>query len=225
MRRIRSKKIGLTGQWFGRLMPFRRAAWDHNRRLIWDCLCECGNIHRVRGDHLRSGKVRSCGCAHGSRHRIKDLTGQKFGKLTALKMLDKRLKGCIMWECQCECGNIHRTRSSGLLTGNVKSCGCLWIRHGWARTRLYRTWINLKVRCEDRKNKQYHNYGGRGITYHPSWEEFIPFRDWALAHGYTDELCIDRIDNDGGYEPSNCQWLTRSEHIKKTQLDRNRGAK
>ena len=86
-------------------------------------------------------------------------------------------------------------------------------KHGWKKTRLYNTWNHMKQRCSNIKNKDYLNYGGRGITVCPEWTDklngFINFRDWSLSNGYADNLQIDRKNNDGNYEPNNCQWLTK----------------
>lgn len=83
--------------------------------------------------------------------------------------------------------------------------------HGMSRTRLYRIWADMKTRCNNPNNKFYPRYGGRGISYCPEWDDFIPFRDWALSSGYSDDLTIDRIDNDGNYSPLNCKWSTQQE--------------
>jgi len=69
----------------------------------------------------------------------------------------------------------------------------------------------MKARCSNKNNVRYHNYGGRGIKVCDEWQEFIPFMNWAITHGYTDELTLDRINNDGNYEPSNCRWATNME--------------
>ena len=82
------------------------------------------------------------------------------------------------------------------------------IKHGMATTRLYQCWADMKQRCNNPHNQFYARYGGRGITYCESWEDFEPFMQWALSNGYSDLLTLDRINNDGNYEPNNCRWTT-----------------
>lgn len=84
-------------------------------------------------------------------------------------------------------------------------------KHGMSKTRLYRCWADMKTRCNCKTNRFYHRYGGRGIKVCEEWATFEPFKDWALNNGYSDELTIDRIDNDGDYCPGNCQWSTQKE--------------
>lgn len=94
--------------------------------------------------------------------------------------------------------------------------------HGMSRTRLYRCWQDMKHRCLNATSKDYHRYGGRGITFCDEWKEFEPFRDWALANGYDDKLTIDRIDNDGNYCPENCKWSTQKEQARNKKYLPNR---
>ncbi len=85
------------------------------------------------------------------------------------------------------------------------------IKHGMATTRLYQCWADMKQRCNNPHNQFYARYGGRGITYCESWEDFEPFMQWALSNGYSDLLTLDRINNDGNYTPDNCKWSTQAE--------------
>ena len=138
-----------------------------------------------------------------------DLTGQRFGMLTAIKRANVIGDGA-KWECVCDCGNtcIVSTRS---LRGGAKSCGCLKVRktHEMSKTRLYQIWINMKQRCGNPNNVHYKNYGNRGVKVCSEWEhDFMAFYNWSLENGYSEELEIDRIDNDEDYSPINCQWIT-----------------
>lgn len=85
-------------------------------------------------------------------------------------------------------------------------------KHGMAKTRLYKAWTNMRNRCNLIKDKEYQNYGGRGIKVCDEWQNsFETFMEWAMSHGYDNTLTIDRINVDGNYEPSNCRWITRQE--------------
>ena len=83
--------------------------------------------------------------------------------------------------------------------------------HGMSRTRLYRIWDNIRGRTLRPNNTYFKNYGGRGIKLYEPWREFVPFMQWALANGYTDQLSIDRTDNDGPYSPENCRWVAHKD--------------
>ena len=87
--------------------------------------------------------------------------------------------------------------------------------HGKTNTKLFNTWQNMKARCCNENNKNYSRYGGRGISVCKEWNEFVPFMDWSNNNGYEEGLSIDRVDVNGNYEPSNCQWITRSENSSK----------
>ena len=158
---------------------------------------------------------------------VKDLTGQKFNYLTVLEY-EGRKKSRTMWKCQCECGKITYVDSNSLKTGNTKACGCHqsdgWGNnktHGMTKTKLYRTWQGMRNRCYRKSNKYYYNYGGRGICVCDTWKNsFEAFRDWALSNGYDDRLMLDRIDNDGNYEPNNCRWVDRFQQMNNTRNNR-----
>ncbi|MGE6612526.1 hypothetical protein ACQKFG_18590 [Peribacillus sp. NPDC076916] len=156
-----------------------------------------------------------------------DLTGQKIKMFTVLELSNEKDKnGKKKWKCQCECGNIRYILAQDLMREKgQKSCGCNRIQsirearitHGMSDTRLYDIWIAMKSRCENPKNTNYHHYGGREIKVCNEWREFENFMEWALNNGYTDELSIDRIDVNGDYEPSNCQWVTQKVQMNNTR--------
>lgn len=154
---------------------------------------------------------------------ISKLQGQKFGKLTALKPIKLNQKNRVIWECKCDCGNLAYVESTKLKGGHTKSCGCLKTeavvsrnksnkKYNARKNRLYRIYYGMKTRCYNANEPHYHNYGERGIRICDEWlESFDSFQKWALSNGYRNDLSIDRINNDGNYEPSNCRWATAKE--------------
>lgn len=160
---------------------------------------------------------------------VKDLTGQKFGRLTVIEQhgfTEKNKYGTryAVWYCKCDCGNYCEMASDTLTRKrNNHSCGCLAkehlediskgnITHNMTGTRLYNCYQGMISRCYRKKDIHYNAYGKRGITVCNEWKNNPKtFIDWALSHGYSDDLTIERIDVNGNYEPSNCTWIPMSE--------------
>lgn len=149
----------------------------------------------------------------------KDISNQRFGRLVAIRPNGKQGSG-YKWLCKCDCGNEITTKSSSLLRGLTKSCGCLrkdttskrFTKHNGRFEHLYTIYCSMKSRCQNSKNEHYKFYGGKGIKVCDEWKtDYSNFREWALKNGYSPELSIDRIDVNGNYEPNNCRWVTKQE--------------
>lgn len=160
---------------------------------------------------------------------MRNHVGERYDRIVVLSRAEDYVtptgKHYSQWLCKCDCGN-----TTLVLGDNLKrthSCGCKSVeaaaavgkmnyRHGGAangkKERLYRIWDGIKKRCYNPKTDSFPRYGGRGITMCEEWEnDYAVFKDWALSHGYRDDLSIDRIDSDGDYCPDNCRWATNKE--------------
>lgn len=160
--------------------------------------------------------------------RTKDLTGLRFGRLLVKSFSHYNQEHASCWNCVCDCGTKCTIRGYSLLRGKTQSCGCLnkekqkdfrgHYTHEMSKHPLYKVWKGMKKRCCNKNDKRYHRYGGRGIKICKEWEKPENFIAWGLQNGYKKGLSIDRIDNDGNYEPSNCRFITITENRRNSSL-------
>lgn len=163
--------------------------------------------------------------------KIKFNIGDKFNRLTTIEEVESEIqynKNKITplrkVKCVCDCGKEVIVRLTSLKSGYTKSCGCLKDEvffeknmidrsvHNLRWHPLYNTWASMKGRCYNKKDNAFINYGGRGIEVCEEWrEDFKCFYDWAINNGYSKDLTLDRKNNNGNYEPSNCRWATKKE--------------
>lgn len=163
-----------------------------------------------------------------------DLTGKRFGRLTVLEKAPSTVKNGryeTWFNCKCDCGNIVTVRGRHLRYGHVNSCGCLekenlerihqeQITHNESKSRLYNIWNGMHQRCENKNNSRYSDYGMRGISVSEKWKHYESFKEWAISHGYKNDLTIERIDNDLGYSPENCCWIPMEEQAGNKRTNR-----
>ena len=219
--------IDLTGKRFGKLVVVK---YHHpsQKGAFWLCLCDCGKEKVAWGNTLRKGETTSCGCltrellARPKPATQIDMTGKRYGRLVAIER-DGSVE-LSFWKCVCDCGYIGTFHGQNLRSGYTKSCGCLHreivaTAGGASNTPEYETWWHMILRCHDEKQTGYRRYGGRGISVCDSWRNSFDAFFADMGPRPSDKHSIDRIDNDGNYEPSNCRWATKKEQSRNTRCN------
>lgn len=208
------------------------------RRLLL-CRCDCGEITTTHLDSLRRGLTKSCGCLVLGRHKEEAPIGGKFGRLTVLQEGSGNLQPSGRTArtviCVCECGSRTEVILDNLKSGNTQSCGCLHSEvtsevsttHGQTKGRAptsnYRLWSGIKQRSVSGSSNKSAAYLGRGITMYAPWiNDFVAFDTWITeVLGPRPEGCsLDRINNDGSYEPGNLRWATQEQQCNNTRRNR-----
>ena len=210
-----SKIVDITGNKYGFLtvMSFSHIS---KRCAFWNCKCDCGGTKIANGNSLKAGDVTSCGC----RAKFRDLSGERFGRLTVLNFDHVFNKRRYYWLCRCDCGTEKVIDSAALKSGATVSCGCYNIdkssTHKMSGSRIYRIHHDMIQRC---KNKQIRGYGAKGVKVCNRWSRKNGFLNFLADMGEPPSEFheLDRIDNDGDYCLENCRWVTRKQNA------RNRG--
>lgn len=220
----------LSGKTYGDWTVLSRADGEFDIPY-WNCQCKCGYDKIVSGSSLRKGGSKSCRlCSVKKQKRPKglksapDLIGKKFNNWTVIQKEQSRY-GKSRWLCKCKCGIEKIVTGQSLMNGSSTKCvGCVEkignIKHGHTiggKPKEYHIWRSIKERCLNVNNKGYASYGGRGITICKKWsdsfDEFFTYVGKKPAPGYS----IDRIDNDGNYEPGNVRWATKQTQAANTR--------
>lgn len=203
---------------------------------LWKCLCDCGavilkNTSEIRRRSTKRHACTQCQIDRGAVYARQDITGVRFGKLIAIKGLGGSHRRGSLWEAKCDCGVIVEIPASRLF--QLKQTGCKrcmaearrigrMTHGGWSSRhgtkQLARVWTAMMDRCGNPKNVIWPNYGGRGVVVCDEWKNFLVFKEWAFASGYSPYLTIDRKDVYRGYNPANCEWVTRAENTRRAAV-------
>jgi hypothetical protein len=190
----------LTGQRFGRLVALERISPPGVGPVLWRTRCDCGTERVERTMRLCSGDTVSCGC-----------------------LARERRRGHVRWRARCDCGQETVVAATKLRTRHTRSCGCLQAEvraachttHGELKGHRmspeYKSWVGMIERCENRSNRAFDRYGGRGIGICAEWRSSFETFLAAVGRKPSPLYSIDRVDNDRGYEPGNVRWATRTE--------------
>lgn len=161
------------------------------------------------------------------RHNYKDISGLRSGRLIAIELSKINSRGAF-WVCICDCGNKSIVIGSNLRNGRTKSCGCLRkellikrnTSHNMSKSAPYRTWRAMKNRCYNKKHPQYHDYGGRGVAVCDRWLNSFENFYSDMGDKPTSQHSIDKIDNNGNYEPKNCRWATATQQVRNQRISK-----
>lgn len=208
-----------------------------------ECLCECGKTKEYYYANIKQGLTTSCGCKRdenvrnaSTKHKIENLIGKKYNKLTIIKE-GKKVKGKYKKTftstryvlCKCDCGIEKEIDLASILNNNTISCGCYkserYIDLGYHRDSrpnteyywIYIKWSSMMQRCYNSNCKRFNRYGDRGIIVFGLWHNYLEFKKFILeelGERPTKNHSLDRINNDGNYEPSNVRWATKNEQAK-----------
>lgn len=222
----------ITGQRFGRLVVVGKDHKTARHGWMYKCACDCGGIKVALHSNILKGDTTSCGCFHSEQSSraastIPDITGRKVGRLLVLGKHHKPPQMGWKYECVCECGRHVIIGQWKLFHEEVHSCGCWAVEknkirsttHGCSNSVLYRIWAGIIKRCTNPNGQGAHRYIGRGISVCDRWTGDNGFENFMADMGPRPSPIhsVDRIDNDGNYEPDNCKWSTPKEQARNRQ--------
>lgn len=216
-------KVDLVNQRFGNLVALEITEEIKNKCRVWKCKCDCGKIHYADSSSLRNGKIKSCGCS-----RIKDLTGQRFGRWAVIRISGKRRNNSLLWECHCDCGNVGYITGAHLVRGDSRSCGCLAAELAKEKYSLpdgVAAFNSLYGSYRDGAKK-------RGYKFNLTKKEFRELTEQDCYYCGTSPSQIhingknggyvyngvDRLDNNKGYFLSNCVPCCKTCNFAKSEM-------
>lgn len=218
------EKLDITGERYGALVALYLTGNKKGKSYCWMFKCDCGREKELPVNQVRYGSIKSCGCYINKKlpdkRKQRVRVGDVFGELTVIEALGQT-KGDMHYQSKvkCSCGNEFITRDTFLVCGKKICCPeCSNIKkqtHGMSDMPIYHVWQGMKDRCNNPNNKQYADYGGRGIRVCDEWlNSSDTFIEWAIQNGYKEGFQIDRISVDGNYEPDNCRFVTQLENAR-----------
>ena len=200
----------MIGSTIGKWKILEKDAYDLRGNAYYICECSCGTIKSVSANSLKSNGTTQCKpCSLKQINNIPEMIGHAFGQLIVIEQVISSRRE-LKYKCQCSCGKFIEALGYRLRKGVTSKCrSCATIVHGFAGTETYGIWYGMLKRCLDSASTNFYKYGARGIKVCEKWKDIGEFvKDMGIR---PKGLTLERINNDGDYEPSNCRWATYAE--------------